>query len=92
MVNQAVLFKRQREGRPHILLCAPAQSAFRGQTIPVFSDGFQDIRCHSRCVLGADLTIRCDLQRKVEGDRRIVLVYAEGQLVTLRDGVYIVQG
>lgn len=24
MVNQAVLFKSQREGRPHIFLCAPA--------------------------------------------------------------------
>ena len=92
MVNQAVLFKSQREGRSHILLCAPAQSTFRCQTVPVISDGFQDIRRHSRCVLGADLTLRCDLQCKVEGDRRIVLVYAEGQLVTLRDGVYIVQG
>ncbi len=88
MVNQVVLFESQREGRPHIFLCAPAQSAFCCQTTPVFSDGFQDIRRHSRCVLVADLTIRCDLQRKVEGDRRIVLVYTEGQLVTLRDGVY----
>ena len=64
----------------------------RQRTGPVISDGFQDIRRHSSCVLGADLTIRRDLQRKLKGDRRIVLVYAEGQLVTLRDGVYIVQG
>jgi len=92
MVNQVVLFESEREGRPHILLCVSAQSAFCCQTTPVFSDGFQDIRCHSRCVFVTDLTIRCDLQRKVEGDRRIVLIYAEGQLVTFRNGVYIVQG
>ena len=92
MVNQAVLFESQREGRSHIFLCAPAQSTFRCQTIPVFSDSFQDIRRHSCCVLGADLTIRCDLQRKVKGDRRFVLIYTEGQLVTFRDRVYIVQG
>lgn len=92
MVDQAVLFKSQREGRSHILLCAPAQSTFCCKAVPVFSDGFQDIRRHSCCVLGIDSTIRCDLQRKVERDRRIVLIYAEGQLVTLRDRVYIVQG
>ena len=50
--------------------------------------------CCQNCgsAVETDPTIRCDLQRKVKGDRRIVLIYAERQLVTLRDRVYIIQG
>ena len=82
----------QREGWTHIFLCASAQSTFRGQAVPVFADDLQNLVGRGSCVLGLEPAIWRDLKSKIEGDRCVILVNTEGQRISFRDRVYIVQG